>query len=251
MYGANDEIDDLRAKLADCERKRDEALVRLERAVGFREGHPTMCCGACHDKIAAAEAERDAEKWNAQQREMERALTQAKLEDAISDCTRMMGERDALRDGLQRLWALIRVNALDSNGDGWYDGDPYPAWALDGLSETDALLAPKPDTGGGMALDREKVRDALLPHMALFHSINVPLGLQDAVLALVAREVAAAVEAERTRCVECAPVWGPFRIVNEPASGDVSTPETRAYWMGVEDMRSAIRAPQPDAGSGE
>ena len=36
MYGANDEIDDLRAKLADCERKRDEALVRLERAVGFR-----------------------------------------------------------------------------------------------------------------------------------------------------------------------------------------------------------------------
>ena len=100
-----------------------------------------------------------------------------------------------------------------------------------------------------MALDREKVRDALLPHMALFHSINVPLGLQDAVLALVAREVAAAVEGERERCAK-------VRVVLAGYGKGYETSDRRvAYHRGWNEsqkrMAAAIRAPQPGAGSGE
>ena len=48
------------ALVKDTLEARCETLEKdLERASGFREGHPGMCCGQCTDSIIAAESERD------------------------------------------------------------------------------------------------------------------------------------------------------------------------------------------------
>jgi hypothetical protein len=64
--------------------------------------------------------------------------------------------------------------------------------------------------------------------------------LADVVLPMLAEAEAKGRAEALEEAAECAPTWGPFGMQDRPT--DVSTPESRAYWLGVKDTRRAIAA---------